>query len=147
MPKGIVKTEEEINQLSADKQISRKRDSLRICASDAQNRADNWVERSSADPSDETAKIMVPRSQEKADAALARFRAFAKENPARARKAPAKTETAGPVENIDEMVTKLTDAPKAKGKRVRKPLTDEQKAARNEKARAKRAAKKAAAAA
>ena len=149
MPKGIIKTEEEINQLSPEQQIRRKRDSLRICAMDAQKRADNWVERAEADPTDETARLMVPRSQAKADEAQARYAEFARINPPAPRKKAAKKVKDNSF-NIDDMVkaVKTTDLTEAftnppKAKRVRKPLTEAQRLARNEKARQRRAAKKA----
>ena len=144
MPKGIIKTEEEINQLSPEQQIRRKRDSLRICAMDAQKRADAWVEKAAADPGDTLKNAMIMRSQVKADEAMARYAEFARINPPAPRKKAAKKVKDNSF-NIDDMVKAVkttVDAPKAK--RVRKPLTDEQKAIRNEKARARRAAKKAA---
>jgi len=150
MPKGIVKTEEEINQLSPEQQIRRKRDSLRICAMDAQKRADAWVEKAAADPGDTLKNAMIMRSQVKADEAMARYAEFARINPPAPRKKAAKKVKDNSF-NIDDMVkaVKTTDLTEAftnppKAKRVRKPLTDEQKAIRNEKARARRAAKKAA---
>ena len=145
MPRGIVKTEEEINQLSPEQQIRRKRDSLRNCAMDAQKRADAWVEKAAADPGDTLKNAMIMRSQVKADEAMARYRAFAAKHPPQPRKRKA-AKVPDASFNIEELIERTKATPEAKpkkAKRVRKPLTEEQRLARNEKARQRRAAKKA----
>ena len=142
MPKGIIKTDEEISQLTPEQQVRRKRDSLRICAMDAQKRADAWVEKAAADPGDTLKNAMIMRSQVKADEAMARYRAFAAKHPPQPRKrkpAPVPDNSF----NVAELIANANATPEAKPKRKRKPLTEAQRLARNEKARQRRAAKKA----
>lgn len=136
MPKGIAKTDEEVAAMPIEKQIRRKRDSLRICAKDAQARADKWDERHDEEPTDYTEE-MIRRSQLKADEYQARYEAFVAEHPP----APRKKALKGKLKKVE--LEQVAEALLKKTARKRKPLTQAQKDARNAKARARRAAKRA----